>query len=463
MISAAPIEYSDVRAVSGPLVVVQGVRGVGWDEYAAVRLASGEIRHGVVLDANRDVAVVQVLEGTRGIGTAGVRVSFTGTPFAIPVGEGWVGRTCNGRGEAIDGGPPVLAGSRRAITGWPINPARRASPGDPVITGISVIDGLTTLVRGQKLPIFSEGGLPHLELAVQIAAQSHAGGAPFRVVFAAMGLTHADARMAMDGLEERAEAGELALFLNTAADPVIERVITPRLALTVAEHLAFDQGHHVLVVMADMTNYCEAVREIAAARGEIPTRRGYPGYLYSDLASLYERCGRIEGRPGSLTQLPVLTMPGADITHPVPDLTGYITEGQLVLSAELHARRIYPPVDTLVSLSRLMREGAGPGRTREDHREIAAQLYAALARAQQVRELSELLGEGALSGTDRFYLRFVEAFEQDFVRQRADENRGLEDTLDRAWRAACLLPRRELAAVSETLLAAHYVARKGEG
>ena len=463
MIPAAPVEYSDVRGVNGPLVMVQGVRGVGWDEYAVVRLSSGQTRHGVVLDADRDVAVVQVFEGTRGIGTTGVGVTFTGSPFSIPIGEGWVGRTCNGLGAPIDGGPPVLSGSRRTVNGWPVNPARRAAPRDPVITGISAIDALTTLVRGQKLPIFSEGGLPHLDLAVQIAAQAHAAGEPFRVVFAAMGITHADARMVVDGLEERAEAGELALFLNTASDPVIERIITPRLALTVAEHLAFDLGNHVLVVMADMTNYCEAVREVAAARGEIPTRRGYPGYLYSDLASLYERCGRIEGRPGSLTQLPVLTMPAGDITHPVPDLTGYITEGQLVLSAELHARGIYPPLDVLVSLSRLMREGTGPGRTRDDHRAIAAQLYAALAQAQQVRELSELLGEAALSATDRFYLRFAEAFEQQLVRQRPDESRAPADTLDRGWRAASILPRRELTAVSERLLDQHYVVAGGQG
>ncbi len=299
-------------------------------------------------------------------------------------------------------------------------------------------------MAGQKLPVFSVAGLPHLELATQIAAQATVGDEPFCVVVAGMGITHADAAAARDVLEDRAAAGELVLLLNTADDPVIERILTPRIALTVAENLAYVQGRHVLVVAADMTNYCEALREVSAARGEVPARHAYPGYLYSDLASLYERCGRVRGLPGSVTILPLLTMPAGDITHPVPDLTGYITEGQIVLSAEAYARGVYPPVDPLSSLSRLMRKGAGPGRTREDHLDVAAQLLAALARARQARELADLVGAAALSGTDRQYLAFEEAFARQFVNQRVDERRDLAQTLDRAWRALSVLPRREL-------------------
>jgi V/A-type H+-transporting ATPase subunit B len=326
-----------------------------------------------------------------------------------------------------------------------------------VLTGISIIDALTTLVRGQKLPIFSLAGLPHLELAGQIAAQSQAAGEPFKVVFAAMGLTHTDAAAVEAVLEERAAAGDLALFVNTADDPVVERILTPRLALTLAEHLAFDLGQHVLVVLADMTSYCEAIREVSAARGEIPGRRAYPGYLYSDLASIYERCGRMRGLAGSVTLVPVLTMPGGDITHPVPDLTGYITEGQIVLSAELQASGVYPPVDVLGSLSRLMRKGAGPGRTREDHLEIAAQLIAATAHAREVRDLAELIGQDALTEVDRRYIAFASSLESKLMNQRRDESRSLEETLDRAWRVASELPRRELTMVSAAALERRYV------
>ena len=335
------MEFLGVDELRGPLLVVRGVTGVGWDEFATVRLADGTTRHGLVLEVDRDLAVLQVLEGTEGIEPAGTRVSFSGMPLAIPVGDGWLGRVCNGRGEPLDGGPPVFGATTAPVNGLPLNPAWRQPPAEPVLTGISAIDALTTLVRGQKLPVFSVPGLPHLELAAQIAAQASAGGEPFSVVFAAMGLTHADADLVRDTLEERSASGELVLLLNTADDPVIERVLTPRLALTVAEHLAFGGGRHVLVVMGDMTSYAEALREVSAARGEIPARRAYPGYLYSDLASLYERCGRVRGLPGSVTVLPVLTMPAGDITHPVPDLTGYITEGQIVLSARAaRARRL---------------------------------------------------------------------------------------------------------------------------
>ena len=443
MSGTARVDHHDLRRVQGPLVVVGGVAGVGWDSFAEIRLASGEVRHGVVLEAAGDIAVVQVLEGTDGINPVATTVAFAGSPLRIPVGEGWLGRACNGRGEPIDGGPPITAPASADVNGAPLNPVERDTPRDPVLTGVSMIDAFTSLVRGQKLPIFSVGGLPHLELATQIAAQAHAGGDPFAVVFAGMGITHADATAVRDTLESRAAGGELALLLNTADDPVIERILTPRLALTVAEHLAFDGGRHVLVVMADMTSYCEAVRQVGAARGEVPGRRGYPGYLYSDLASLYERCGRIRGHAGSVTEVPVLTMPGGDLTHPVPDLTGYITEGQIVLSPERQAAGVYPPIDLLSSLSRLMRRGAGPGRTRDDHLDLAAQALALLARARDVTELADLLGADALSETERRYLEFAEAFDVS-LSQRADESRGLDDTLDRAWQAVSVVPRREL-------------------
>ena len=440
----------------GPLVIMQGVAGVGWDEFATIRLPSGQQRHGLVLEVDRDLAVVQVLEGTSGMKPSATRILFSGSPLRIPVGPQWLGRVCNGLGEPADGGPPVLAPDVAPVSGFPINPAYREPPTDPVLTGVSAIDALTTLVRGQKLPIFSVPGLPHLELAAQIAAQASAGSEPFSVVFAAMGLTHPDAAAVRDALEERSAAGELVLLLNLADAPPIERLLTPRLALTIAEHLAFSLGHHVLVVMADITSYCEALREVSSARGELPGRRAYPGYLYSDLASLYERCGRIRGTQGSVTLIPVLTMPAGDITHPVPDLTGYITEGQIVLSGETHARGIYPPVDALSSLSRLMRHGAGPGRTRSDHLDAAAQMLAALARARHARELAELVGELALSATDRRYLEFEGAFEHVLVDQGQTENRSLEETLERGWKALRVLPRRDLAMLSAQELDAHY-------
>ncbi|HEX6872249.1 MAG TPA: V-type ATP synthase subunit B [Micromonosporaceae bacterium] len=446
--NGGPVEYQDVASVRGPLLVVRGVDGVGWDEFARIRLGNGETRHGLVLEVDGDLAVVQVLEGTDGIEPGATAVAFDGEPLQIPVGPAWLGRVCNGRGEPLDDGPPVLGRQWVAVAGRPVNPTVRLRPADPVLTGVSAIDGLTTLVRGQKLPIFSVAGLPHLELATQIAAQATAGGEPFCVVVAAMGLTHTDAATIRDALEKRSAAGELVLLLNTADDPVVERILTPRLALTIAEHLAFELGRHVLVVAADMTSYCEALREVSAARGEVPARHAYPGYLYSDLASLYERCGRINGRAGSVTVVPVLTMPGGDITHPVPDLTGYITEGQIVLSAEVYANGVYPPVDPLSSLSRLMRHGAGPGRTRADHLDVAAQTLAALARARQVRDLAELIGASALSATDQRYLAFEQRFTGDLLNQGADEDRDLAGTLDRAWRALATLPRRELTMLS---------------
>lgn len=455
------MRYTDIREVHGPLLVVAGVEGVGWDESVRIRFDDGTIRNGLVLEVDGDLAVVQVLEGTAGVDPAATALEFTGGPVHVAVGEGWLGRVCNGRGVPLDGGPPV-PGRLEPITGSPLNPVRRDPPADPVLTGVSVVDVLATLVRGQKLPVFSMPGLPHLRLACQIAAQATAGGEPFCVIFAGMGLTHADAAYARDALEERSAAGELVLLLNLADDPVIERLLSPRLALTIAERLAFESGRHVLVVLTDMTNYADALREVSAARGEFPGRRAYPGYMYSDLASLYERCGRIIGQPGSVTIVPVLTMPGGDITHPVPDLTGYITEGQLILSAEQHARGVYPPVDVLSSLSRLMRNGAGAHRTRADHLPLAAQLLAVLAHARQSRELAELIGPDALGDLDRAHLEVEETFAAELMRQGFDESRPLEDSLDRAWRVLARLPRGALTMLPGELLDAHGLAAESE-
>jgi V/A-type H+/Na+-transporting ATPase subunit B len=457
-------EFTSIEELRGPLLMVRGVSGVGWDEFATIRLDGRENpRHGLVLEANGDLAVVQVLEGTAGMDPERTGVEFSGSPLRIPVGPRWLGRVCNGRGEPRDGGPPVTGEQTAPVAGFPINPVARRPPAEPVLTGISVIDELMTLVRGQKLPIFSIAGLPHLELAGQLAAQASAAGEPFSVVFAAMGLTHEDAAAIRATLEERSAAGELVLLLNLADEPVIERVLTPRLALTVAEHLAFGLGRHVLVVMADMTSYCEALREVSAARGELPARRAYPGYLYSDLASLYERCGRIADLPGSLTLVPVLTMPAGDITHPVPDLTGYITEGQIVLSADLYARGVYPPVDALSSLSRLMRHGAGPGRTRADHLDVAAQTLAALAAARRARELAELIGSAALSESDRRYQDLEEAFEKRLVSQGVTQSRSLAETLDLAWQVLGVLPRRDLTMLSARAIDQFYPAHGESG
>ncbi|MVU78458.1 V-type ATP synthase subunit B [Nocardia sp. ET3-3] len=455
------IRYTDVRDVHGPLLVVSGVEAVGWDESVRIHFDDGTVRHGLVLEVDGDLAVVQVLEGTAAVDPAATTVEFDGGPLRIAVGDGWLGRVCNGRGEPLDGGPPV-PGRLEPVNGSPLNPVFRDPPADPVLTGVSVVDVLATLVRGQKLPVFSAPGLPHLRLACQIAAQATAAGEPFCVVFAGMGLTHADAAYAREALEERSAAGELALVLNLADDPVIERLLSPRLALTIAEHLAFEGGRHVLVVLTDMTDYADALREVSAARGELPGRRAYPGYLYSDLASLYERCGRIVGQPGSVTIVPVLTMPGGDLTHPVPDLTGYITEGQLILSPDLSARGVYPPMDALSSLSRLMRNGAGPQRTRADHLPVAAQLLAVLARARQARELAELVGPDALGELDHAHLAAEDAFVTELMGQRPDQARPLEDSLERAWRVLDRLPRGALTMLPDELLEARYGASEHE-
>jgi V/A-type H+-transporting ATPase subunit B len=454
--AAVPILYLGAERAEGPLLFVSGVERVGWDELVVLRLPNDEVRHGLVLEVDRDIAVVEVLEGTRGIAPASVAVSFEGHPMDIPVGAGWLGRVWNGLGEPLDGGPPMLSDDRRLVAGTAVNPAVRDVPRDPILTGISVIDALATFVRGQKLPIFSVAGLPHLELAAQIATQANAAGEPFKILFVGMGLTHADADDMRAALARRLDSGELALFLDTAGDPVVQRILAPRVALTVAEHLAFELGEHIFVILADMTSYCEALREVSSARGEIPGRRAYPGYLYSDLASIYERCGRLRDTAGSVTQMPVLTMPAGDITHPVPDLTGYITEGQIVLSPTLYGDGIYPPVDVFGSLSRLMRNGTGKGRTRADHPAIAAQLVAAMARVREIRELEELIGESALTSADRRYLEFGAAFTTSFLKQGPQENRSLEDTLLRAWQVASVLTAADLTMVSTEDLGRYY-------
>ncbi|WP_341953420.1 V-type ATP synthase subunit B [Salinibacterium sp. TMP30] len=456
------IVYRDVRSLRGPLLVVGDAEGIGWEESVTVEVDGGIDRHGQVLEVDHDLATVQVMESTDGLTPQGVGVRFAGHPFAIPVGADWLGRVCNGRGAPLDGGPPVVGAVTVPVNGWPLNPVYRESPDEPVLTGISAIDGLMTLVKGQKLPIFSVPGLPHLALATQIAAQATASGRPFRVVFAAMGLTHADIATVRDRLEERSASGELVMLLNAADDPVIERILTPRIALTIAENLAFEEGLDVLVIMSDMTSYAEAVREVSAARREIPGRRGYPGYLYSDFATLYERCGRVKGRDGSVTVVPVLTMPAGDITHPVPDLTGYITEGQIVLSPEVEARGIYPPVDVLSSLSRLMRNGVGTTKTREDHVDVAAQVLAAIARARQSAELAELVGTAALSETDRSFIAYRNLVERELFDQRDNEARTFEDTLDRAWRALAALPEQELTMLSTAFLDKYLPKKRGD-
>ena len=452
----APVEYRALGSIRGPLIVVQDVSGVGWDEVAQITLGSGEVRHGAVLEVDRDIAVVEVLEGTSGMRLDSARVAFSGAPMRIPVGEGWLGRTCNGRGEPIDGGPPVHGEEQRAVAGRPINPAQRATPNQPIHTGVSAIDGLATLVRGQKLPIFSVGGLAHLELPPRSPPRR-----TWRASRSRSCSRRSGCRMPMctrsPACSSAAPTSAIWRCSSTPPMTLSSSASSPRrVALTVAEHLAFDLGRHVLVVLADLTNYCEAVRQVSAARGEVPSRRGYPGYLYSDIASLLERAGRIKGVAGSLTQLPVLTMPAGDITHPVPDVTGYITEGQLVLSAELYARGVSPPLDPLASLSRLMRRGAGPGLTREDHLEISAQLYGIVARARQIADLAEVVGEDALSLADRDYLRVRSAFESNFLSQPLEESRSLEETLDRAWAVASLLPRRELSMIAPAILDAYY-------
>ncbi|MBI5035883.1 V-type ATP synthase subunit B [Candidatus Micrarchaeota archaeon] len=439
-------EYQTVREVFGPIVYVEEVPDAAYNETVEIVLPSGEKRKGQVLESSRGLAAVQVFGSTTGFDTKTTKVRFSGETLRLSVSDEMLGRVFDGAGEPIDKGAPLVSKEKLDINGFSINPYARAEPHDFIQTGISTIDALNTLVRGQKLPIFSTAGLPHNELAVQIARQAtvRGSGEEFVVVFAAMGITYAEASFFMKDFEKTGALERAVLFLNLANDPSIERLITPRMALTTAEYLAFEKDMQVLVVLTDMTNYCDALREIAAARQEVPGRRGYPGYLYTDLASLYERAGTIKGKKGTVTQLPILTMPEEDITHPIPDLTGYITEGQIVLSRELHRKNIYPNADVLPSLSRLMNLGIGPKRTREDHAGVSSQLYASYAQGRDLRQLVAVVGEEALSEKDKKFLAFANTFEQKFVQQGKYENRAIEESLDLGWELLASIPEDEM-------------------
>ncbi|MDI6655409.1 MAG: ATP synthase subunit B [Candidatus Hydrothermarchaeota archaeon] len=439
-------EYTSVTEVAGPLIVVEGVKGVGYAEIVEIETPDGENRRGQVLETHEDKAVVQVFEGARGIDTSKTKVRFTGESVKLPVSIEMLGRIFDGSGRPIDKSPKIIPEDERDIYGAPINPKSRDYPREFIQTGISSIDGMNTLVRGQKLPIMSGAGMPHNELAAQIARQAKVLGKEeeFAVVFAAMGITFEEAAFFIKDFERTGALERVTAFINLADDPAVERLITPRMALTAAEYFAYEQDMHVLVITTDLTNYCEALREISAARSEVPGRRGYPGYMYTDLATIYERAGRVHGRKGSITQMPILTMPDDDITHPIPDLTGYITEGQFVLSRELQRKGVYPPVDVLPSLSRLMRGGIGEGRTREDHREWSDQLYYAYAEGRDLRDLVAVVGEEALTEKDKKYLEFSDRFEREFVTQGRDEDRSIETTLNIGWDLLSTLPEKEL-------------------
>ena len=458
-------QYEGLAAIYGPIIVVEGVTGVGYNEAIEVLLPNGSIRRGRVLEASTRAAVVEVWGGTTGMQVSETRVRFTGRPLHAPVTVAMLGRVFNGLGDAIDGIAPPIAEDRRDVNGAPINPTRRTYPRDLIVTGISAIDGMNTLIRGQKLPVFSGSGLPHNELAAQIARQAQLSDTTegFAVVFCAMGVKHDDAEFFRQSFAESGALSNTAMFLNLADDPPMERIMAPRVALTLAEFLAFDRGLHVLVIMTDMTNYGEALRELASERGEVPSRQGYPGYLYSDLASLYERTGILADQPGSITQVPILTMPNDDINHPIPDLTGFITEGQLVLSRDLFRRGIYPCIDVLPSLSRLMKDGIGEDHTRADHPDVSSQLYAAYAHVQEIRSLAAVIGDEELSDTDKRYLDMGKRFEEHFVRQGREEARTVEATLDAAWSVLRLLPRAELTRIRESLLDEHYAAGPAKG
>ena len=442
-------EYVGVNRINGPFLLLSGIPGVGYDEIVDVLSPGGEARKGLVVLVDKNSTLVQVFSGTEGLVPSSTAVRFLGRELEISLSPSLLGRTFNGLGEPRDGCGPVLGGIRRPVSGAAINPLAREYPRDFISTGISSLDVLLTLIRGQKLPIFSGNGLPHNQLAVQIATQSKLVGAEnFAVVFAGVGIKHDDAAYFSSRLSAQGQGRNLVLFLNLADDPVIERIATPRLALTAAEYLAFDLGMHVLVILTDMTSYCEALRELSVARGEVPSRKGYPAYLYSDLASLYERAGVLRSGRGSVTQIPILTMPNDDITHPIPDLTGFITEGQIVLSRDLEARGIYPPVEILPSLSRLMKDGIGKGYTREDHPDLAGQLFASYSRVSEVRALAGVVGEDEVSRADKASLAFGDAFEQTFLNQGPEENREIGQSLDMGWELLSLLPVSDLTRLS---------------
>lgn len=451
-------EYVGADKIDGPLVFMRNTHPIGYGELVECIDQYGKVRTGQVLDTSDEVVVVQLFEGTSGLTLPGTKMRFIGEPLTLDVSEQMLGRVLNGLGKSRDGAMLPRGEGHRDVNGLPINPTSREYPRDFIQSGISVLDGLTTLIQGQKLPIFSGNGLPHNQLAAQIARQAKVRGADqeFAIVFAAMGVKYDVARFFIDSFEESGVLSNVALFLSLADDPSIERIITPRSALTLAEHLAFEKGKHVLVIMTDMTNYCESLREISTLRGEIPSRKGYPGYLYSNLAELYERSGKITGRDGSITQLPILTMPNDDIGHPIPDLTGYITEGQIVFDREMHARGIYPPINGLPSLSRLMKDGIGEGMTRSDHPHLANQLFASYSHVKDVRNLASVIGEEELTVLDQQYLEFGDFFERKFVHQAFDEDRSIEVTLDIGWKALSLLPAEELQRVTDKEIEQHY-------
>ncbi len=446
MTKESSIVYRTVSDVRGPLLIVEHIHNVGYNEVVKIRSPSGEMLTGTVLETGRGKAIIQVFEGTRGLDADKTAIRFTGDTLKLPVSTEILGRVLDGSGTPLDKGPPLTAQDHRDINGSPINPHARQYPRQPIQTGLSVIDGLNTLVRGQKLPIFSGSGLPHNRIASQIVRQAGIPGeeSDFAIVFAAMGITATEAQFFMNSFEETSALEHTALFLNLANDPAIERIITPRAALTAAEFLAYESDLHVLVILTDMTNYAEALREISAARSEVPGRRGYPGYLYTDLSMIYERAGRIRGRKGTVTQMPILSMPQDDMTHPIPDLSGYITEGQMIVARDLHRRGIYPPIDPGPSLSRLMKEGIGKGMTRFDHKEIQAQLYYGYSEGRDLRDLVAVVGAEALTDRDQKYLAFADRFEQEFINQGDHENRSFEETLDLGWNLLSEFPDREL-------------------
>ena len=457
-----PREYRSIQEVAGPLMLVRGVENVSYDELGEIELANGEKRRCRVLEVDRDTALLQLFENAAGINLSNSKVRFLGKSMELGVSEDLLGRVFDGLGRPIDGGPEILPRERRDINGLPMNPAARSYPQEFIQTGISALDGLNTLVRGQKLPIFSASGLPHARLAAQIARQAKVRGTEekFAVVFAAMGITFEESDFFIESFKETGAIDRTVLFINLANDPAVERIATPRMALTAAEYLAFDEGMHVLVILTDITNYADALREISAARKEVPGRRGYPGYMYTDLASLYERAGRQKGKEGSITMIPILTMPEDDKTHPIPDLTGYITEGQIILGRDLYNRGIQPPIDVLPSLSRLKDKGIGEGKTRADHSNTMNQLFAAYARGKDARELMKILGEAALSPADLLYARFADAFEKEYVNQGFDTDRSIEETLAIGWRLLGILPRSELKRIDDRYLDQYYMAAK---
>lgn len=453
------IEYLGLSSINGPLIALEGVQDAFYDEIVDFVVNGKEHKMGRIVEVYKDKAIIQVFEGTENMSLNNTHTRLTGHPMEIGLSEEMLGRTFNGIGEPIDDLGPITVEAMRDVNGLPLNPVRREYPRNYIRTGISAIDGLTTLIRGQKLPIFSGNGLPHDQLAAQIVKQASLGGSTnedFAIVFAAMGVKHDVADFFRRTFEESGVANHVAMFLNLANDPVVERLITPKVALTAAEYLAFEKNMHILVILTDMTSFAEAMREVSSSKGEIPSRKGYPGYLYSELATLYERAGIVEGVNGSVTQLPILTMPNDDITHPIPDLTGYITEGQIVLDRNLHGQAIYPPISVLPSLSRLMKDGIGKGYTREDHQDLANQLFSAYAKVGEARNLASVIGEDELSPIDKKYLEFGKAFEERYIGQGPNENRTIEETLDLGWELLRILPKEELDRVDTKILDVYY-------